>query len=194
MGLTRGAPPDLILDMKGHFCPVLLTYADWPGETIRIHTGFGNLSWGGETWTGAGTLVQFQMPYESGGLATSQATIHVAATIEDMIASRGANIRNREIVAHFATTTTPAGNVLKTTPLEDFFTGYFDSRTGSLTRSGGDLAHDMILGIGVGPSARASASITHNYEDQIAAYPGDTAGRHVQTANRLRFNPQTWPE
>jgi len=193
MGLTRGASAGLITDLGAHFCPVLLTYADWPGEEIRIHSGTGDLSWGGETWTGAGKLVQFQAPYESGGLATSEASVRVAATVEDMLAERGKVIRNRDVIVYFATTTTPGGNVLNTDPVE-LFSGYFDSRTGSLSRSGGDLAHDMVLGIGVGPSARASASITHNYEDQIAAYPGDTAGRHVQTANRLRFNPQTWPE
>lgn len=191
--VTRGASAGLIADLGGHFCPVLLTYADWPGETIRIHTGAGNIAWGGQTWMGAGKLVQFQAPEESGGLATSEATVRVAATVEAMLAERGKIIRNRTVAVYFATTTQPAGNVLKTEPVE-LFTGYFDSRTGSLSRSGGDLGHDMVLGLGVGPSARSSASITHNYEDQIANFPGDTAGRMVQTANRLRFNPQNWPE
>lgn len=193
MGLTRGASAGLIADLSIHFSPVLLIYADWPGEEIRIHSGAGDLSWGGETWSGAGKLVQFRAPFESGGLATSEASVQVAATVEDMLAERGKVIRNRSIIVYIATTTEPGGNILKADPVE-LFSGYFDSRTGSLSRSGDDLSHDMVLGIGVGPSARASASVTHNYEDQIAAYPGDTAGRHVQTANRLRFNPQTWPE
>tara|TARA_R110002073_G_scaffold147030_7_gene299698 strand:- start:1449 stop:1781 length:333 start_codon:yes stop_codon:yes gene_type:complete len=110
-----------------------------------------------------------------------------------MLAERGKVIRNRTLTVFFATTTTPGGNVLSQDPVE-LFTGYFDSRTGSLARSGDGLAHDMVLGLGVGPSARAAASITHGYEDQIAKFPGDTAGRHVQTANRQRFNPRTWPE
>jgi hypothetical protein len=142
---------------------------------------------------GAGNLVQFQAPVEDGGLATSEASVNVAATVEDMLAERGKIIRNRTIIVYFATTTTPAGNELKTEPVE-WFEGYFDSRTGSLSRSDGTLGHDMVLGLGVGPSARTSASITHNYEAQLAEFPGDTAGRHVQTANRLKYNPQTWPE
>ena len=189
--VSRGVSAGLIADLGAHFCPVLLTYADWPGEEIRIHSGTGDLSWDGHTWLGAGKLVQFQSPEESGGLATSEASVRVAATVEDMLGERGKVIRNRTMTVYFATTTEPAGNVLKTDPVE-FFTGYFDSRTGSLSRSGADLAHDMVLGLGIGPSARASASITHSYEDQIANYAGDTAGRHVQTANRLRYNPQTW--
>ncbi|HDZ80720.1 MAG TPA: hypothetical protein ENH56_05680 [Roseobacter sp.] len=193
MGLTRGATTALINDLKGHFHPVLLTYADWPGEEIRIHTGAGNLSWGGYTWLGAGKLVQFSAPQEAGGLATSEATVRVAATVENMLAERGKIIRNRNLTVWFATTTKGGGNILKADPVE-LFNGYFDSRTGMLTRADGGLAHDMVLGLGVGPSARASASITHSYEDQIAKYPGDTAGRHVQNANKLKFNPQQWPE
>jgi hypothetical protein len=193
MGLTRGATSGLIDDLKGHFHPVLLTYADWPGEEIRIHTGSGSLPWDGKTWLGAGKLVQFLSPMEFGGLATSEATVRIAATVEDMLAERGKIIRNRDIEVWFATTTTAGGNVLKTDPVE-LFTGYFDSRTGSLTRSGDDLSHDMVIGLGIGPSARSSASITHSYEDQIAKHPGDTAGRHVQNANKLRYNPQQWPE
>lgn len=193
MGLTRGASAGLIADLGGHFCPVLLTYADWHDGEIRLHSGAGDLSWGGETWLGAGKLVQFQAPEENGGLATSEASVHLAATVEAMLAERGKVIRNRPMTVYFATTTKPAGNVLKTDPVE-LFTGYFDSRNSSATRSGDELSHDMVLGLGVGPSARASASITHGYEDQIADYPGDTAGRLVQTASRLKYNPQTWPE
>tara|TARA_R110000751_G_scaffold65483_2_gene133945 strand:+ start:304 stop:885 length:582 start_codon:yes stop_codon:yes gene_type:complete len=193
MGLTRGATAGLIDDLKGHFHPVLLTYADWPGEEIRLHTGAGNLSWDGETWMGAGKLVQFTAPMEQGGLATSEATVRVAATVEDMLGERGKIIRNRDLTVWFATTTEAGRNVLKADPVE-LFTGYFDSRTGALTRSDGGLAHDMVLGLGIGPSARSSASITHSYEDQIAKYPGDTAGRHVQNANKLKYNPQQWPE
>ncbi|MGR3509421.1 MAG: hypothetical protein ACU0CQ_00875, partial [Sulfitobacter sp.] len=137
--------------------------------------------------------VQFTAPMEQGGLATSEATIRVAATVEDMLAERGKIIRNRDLVVYFGVTTKAGGFILDADPV-DLFTGYFDSRTGSLTRSDGGLAHDMVLGLGIGPSARASASITHSYEDQIAKYPGDTAGRHVQKANKLRFNPQQWPE
>jgi len=193
MGLTRGASAALLADLMGHFCPVLLTYADWPGEEIRIHSGVGALSWGGNTWNGAGKLVQFQAPEESGGLATSEASVRVAATVEDMLAERGKIIRNRTVTVWFSTTTEPGGSTLKTEPVQ-LFTGYFDSRTGSLSRSDGGLAHDMVMGLGVGPSARASASITHSYEDQLAKYPGDTAGRHVQNANKLKYNPQQWPE
>lgn len=193
MGLERGASASLIADLRGHFCPVLLTYADWPDETIRIHSGVGELLWAGEIWVGAGKLVQFQSPEESGGLATSEASVRVAATVKDMMAVRDKVIRNRAMTVYFGTTTEPAGNVIKAEPVE-LFTGYFDSRTGSIMRTESGLEHDMVLGLGIGPCARASATITHSYEDQISKFSTDTAGRHVQTANRLLYNPQSWPE
>lgn len=193
MGLTRGAAAGLVSALSGHFHPVLLTEADWPGEMIRVHSGAGEMSWGGFTWLGAGKLVQFQAPEEAGGLATSEASVKVAATVEDMLAERGKIIRNRSIRVWFGATTTAGGAILVADPVL-LFEGYFDSRTGSMTRAGEDLSHDMILGLGIGPGARLSASITHSYEDQIGKYPTDTAGRHVQNANKRRFNPQQWPE
>jgi hypothetical protein len=182
----------LITALGGHFYPVMLTQADWPGEMIRLHSGSGDLSWDGETWLGAGSLVQFRAPQESGGLATSEATVRVAATLDDMLAERGKVIRNRPIRVWFGVTTTPGGNVLAETPTP-FFSGYFDSRSGSMKRAGEDHAHDMVLGLGVGPGARSAASITHGQEDQAVRFPSDTAGRHVQNAIKRRYNPQQWP-
>ncbi|UWR30441.1 hypothetical protein K3758_02610 [Sulfitobacter sp. W002] len=193
MGLTRGASAALVSALSGHFHPVILTEADWPEEMVRVHSGVGTMTWNGQTWFGAGRLVQFQAPEEAGGLATSEASVKVAATVEDMLAERGKIIRNRSIRVWFGATTTAGGNVLVADPVW-LFSGYFDSRTGSMTRAGEDLSHDMVLGIGTGPGARLSASITHSYEDQISRYPTDTAGRHVQNAIKRRYNPQNWPE
>lgn len=193
MALTRGTPGALLALLAGHFHPVLLTYADWPGEEIRLHTGVGEMSWDGQTWLGAGSLVRFQAPEETAGLATDEGAVHVAATVEDMLAERGKVIRNRPIKVWFGATTTPGGNVLAADPVV-LFSGYFDSRKASLARSGENLSHDMVLGLGIGPGARSAASITHSYEDQIASFPGDTAGRQVQIAIRRQRNPQSWPE
>jgi hypothetical protein len=191
--LNRGSSAGLIASLSGHFNPVLLTEADWPGEMIRIQSGFGTIVWDARSWLGSGKLVQFIGPEEAGGLATSEAVIRIAATISDILAERGKVIRNRRVTVYFGTTTKPAGNVLVGDPIE-LFSGYFDSRSGSLTRTGDDLDHDMVLGLGIGPSARSSASITHSREDQIEKFPGDEAGRHVQTANKKLANPEEWPE
>lgn len=202
MALTRGVPAGLITALASHFHPVLLTEGDWPDGFVRVHTGTGTLSWDSKSWLGTGyagsdgeyaSLVDFAAPEEDGGLATSDATLRVAATVEGMLGERGKVIRNRDVRVYFGATTTAAGNVLVADPVL-IFTGYFDSRTFSLQRAGTDLSHDMVLGLGIGPSARAAASITHGYEDQITKYPGDTAGRQVQNAIKKALNPPVWPE
>jgi len=193
MALTRGASAALLSALAGHFHPVLLTEADWPGEMVRVHTGAGSISWDGKTWLGAGKLVDFAGPAEDGGLATADASIRVAATLEAMLAERGKVIRNRPVTVWFGATTEPAGTVLVGTPVP-IFHGYFDSREFTTSRDGENLRHDMTLGLGIGPAARSAASITHGPEDQKRAYPGDTAGRHVIHAIKRQANPPLWPE
>lgn len=201
MALTRGCSPDLIAALSGVFEPTLLIYADWPDGAVRIHSGQGDLSWNGETWTGAGytvggekvNLVEFQAPEEATGLATGDAAVRVAATLETVLSERGKVIRNREVAVYFGITTEPAGNELAAEPVL-LFTGYFDERNFTFSRDGEDFSHDMNLGLGIGPSARSAASITHNAEDQQAKYPGDTAGRQVINAIKNANNPPVWPE
>lgn len=193
MALTRGCSPELLAILAKHFHPVLLTEAGWSDGVANIHTGVGDLSWDGKTWLGAGNLVQLEAPDESGGIVTSEGSVRVAVDIATIMAERAKVIRNRSIRVWWGATTTAGGNVLAAEPVQ-FFTGYFDSRRGTVSRQGQDLSHDMILGLGIGPGARSKASIVHNYEDQIAKYAGDTAGRQVQIASRLKANPKTWPQ
>lgn len=194
MALTRGVPAGLITALSGHFHPVVMAEADWPSEMIRVHTGRGTIAWDSRSWLGTGRLVQFAGPQEGSGISTSEATIRVAETVETMLADRGKLIRNRDVTVWFGATTTPAGATLVAAPVL-LFTGYFDSRTFVVSMAGEeDLTHDMVLGLGIGPGARSKASITHGYEDQMAAYPGDTAGRQVQNAIKRALNPAVWPE
>jgi hypothetical protein len=42
----------------GNVTPALLAYFDFSGGEVRLWSGIGDLSWGGNTYTGAGDLVQ----------------------------------------------------------------------------------------------------------------------------------------
>ena len=192
MALRRGVSDTLRQVLTGHFHPVILTEADWPTGIERLHTGRGDMVWNGLTWMGVGSLVQFRGPEEAGGVATSEATVKVAATLATMFSMRGLVIRNRPVRMWFGATTTAGGNILATGPMPHF-AGYFDSRSMTFSADGEDRLHDMTLGLGVGPGARSGASVTHSYEDQIARYSGDTAGRQVQIAIRQGLNPRPWP-
>ncbi|MGI3168391.1 hypothetical protein ACRARG_04515 [Pseudooceanicola sp. C21-150M6] len=199
MALTRNAPAGLISALAGHFHPVMLIEAEWPDGTVRMHTGTGTLTWGGEDWSGTSvdidgalvSLVQLEIPAETGGLATGDAVAHVAARLEDVMDQRGKSIRNLPFTVWFGVTTERGGTTLVTDPVS-LFTGYFAGQSFRFSGQGMEFLHDMTLPLGTGPSARAKASITHGYEDQIAAYPGDTAGRQVQNAIKRARNPAVW--
>jgi len=201
MALTRGVSAGLISALADHFHPALLIEAGWPDGTIYMHSGVGELTWNGQTWTGMSaevdgrivSFVQIEIPEEAGGLATGDASVHVAGTREDLLAQKGKQLRNLELNVWFGATTETAGTTLVSDPVL-LFSGYYASQRFSFTGSINEFLHDMILGLGIGPSARAQASITHTYEDQIDAYPGDTAGRHVQHAIKRAVNPSVWPE
>ena len=196
MPLTRGASPALLSVLAGHFHPVLLAYADWPDGAVRAHTGVGTLAWGGQDWTGAGRLVDWSLPGEEMGAAAGDGSVRVAGPLDAILSEMGTPIRNRLVQVWLGAVTRPAGNVL-VTGVEPvlIFTGTFQGRGFSLSEEDrGDLTHDLDLALGMGPPVRARASLTHSYEDQIAAYPGDTAGRHVQHMTKKSYNPPVWPE
>ena len=200
MGLTRGAPAALIAALAGHFHPVVLMVADWPDQVVRLHSGVGDLTWGGNVYSGTSitrdgkliSLLRPDLPAEEGGLATGDASVRVAGPLDAIRAEKGVALRNRSFRVYFGATTERAGTTLVSDPVE-IFAGYFAGRSCSFSGGAEAFLHDMILQLGIGPAARARASITHGYEDQIAAYPGDTAGRQVQNALKRARNPSVWP-
>lgn len=194
MGLTRGVSAGLVTALGGHFHPVRLIEADYPGGMIRVHTGVGNLSWNTHTWTGLGHFVRFEGPVEmGGGVAADVGSIRLAATVDGILAERGKTIRGRLVTVYLGAVTKPAGNVLVDGTF-NAFSGYFDGRSFSLRKGGeGNFTHDLVLSLGNGPGARSRVEVTHSYEDQIAKYSDDTGFRHVQIALRKAQNPDPWP-
>ena len=71
--------------------------------------------------------------------------------------------------------------------------GFIDAVRDRTSREDGDLTCEVHVRLGVGPSARAGGRFLHSYEDQIAQFPGDTAGRHLAQA-REWGTAEMWPE
>lgn len=193
MALTRAASAALIAALAGHFYPVVLTRAEWPDGTEFRHSGFGDISWDGQTWSGLDPLSIGTLGREELGGDTEPGQLRVAGTLDEVMALRAKAIRNHAVEVFFGAVTEPAGATLAADPVS-LFLGYFDSRSITFTRTGDETLHDLVLGVGFGPSPRAGAVVTHGPEDQQAAYPGDTAGRHVIHALKRAFNPPIWPE
>jgi len=192
--MSRGATPGTVAALETPFFPALLVMADWPDGVERGHTGFGDLTWDGHTWTGLGPLVRWDVPEEGIGGWTPEASVRFAGALEALLDQMGTAVRGRAVQVWLALTETPGGNAIKagTTPFP-MFSGTFGSRKlERMARGMGDLTHDLSFGLVMGPPFRARVSVRHSHEDQIARYPTDTGFRHVQHAVKRASNPPVW--
>lgn len=64
--MSRGASTDFKnAAAAGVVYPALLAYFDFSGGAVRLHSGIGDLSWNGDTYTGAGDLAAVEAVQES---------------------------------------------------------------------------------------------------------------------------------
>lgn len=191
MGLTRDIHPDTLAALQGVFYPVLMIYLDWPDGAVRAHSGVGTIEWDGDAWLGVGEFGGIEIPAEAPGLAATQASLTLVGAPDDLFALLSAPIRNRHGEVLFAVTTEPGGNVLIGEPVS-LFAGYMDAMR-YRSRADDEITTSMVqVDLGSGPGARSMASVVHSYEDQIAQYPGDTAGRHLINVEAEAEN-LSWP-
>ena len=81
----------------------LLAYFDFPAGELRLWSGIGNLSWNSETWTGAGTLLNFSPPKTGTDLSSASATFSLSgASASILSAALAADYQNRACEAYFA--------------------------------------------------------------------------------------------
>jgi hypothetical protein len=187
--LKRGVPPEMLdILSAGPFYPVLLVSIDWPVNPVRLHSGVGTLAWNGHNWHGIGTLGNISAPDEALGLTHFGLELSLHGVPSDIWARADDTIRSREVRIWVGCTTTPGGNVLAAEPClaqQQFADGFEIEETPDGTAA--------ILRTAWGPSARAVLAAVHSYEDQIARFPGDTAGRHLIFAE-AKAGKLTWPE
>lgn len=125
----------MLTALSGVFNPVLLVYVDWPTAPVRVHSGVGNISFDGETWSGLGKYGDIIIPGEQAGIVSEKAELVVSGTIADLLQELNKDPRNKDVEIYFGITTEPAGNTLVGTP-NLLFTGYVDSIRFTLDRSG----------------------------------------------------------
>jgi len=191
MELTRGVDATLMTALAGTFYPVALVYLDWPGGAIRSHSGRGNITLDGNTFTGLAGVGSIEVPGEGMTFAASGALLRLIGATDDIYEYEDDAIRNRAAAIWSGAVTAPNGNTLVGIPCQ-VFAGYMDGLKFSETLADGTLQIGVELSLGTGPGARSRASVTHSYEDQIAAYPGDTAGQTlINLVDRMKV--LTWP-
>lgn len=181
MDLTRTIHPDTLAALQsGSFHPAMLVWLDWPGEALYVHSGSGQIAWNGNTYSGVSvgdrSFGRPDIPDDGPGLVPAEATLSLVVPSDAVDEVLDAQIRNLSAAIYFAVVTERAGSTLIGEPFE-LFTGHMDAISETAQRKDGVAQHIIRLGLGTGPSPRASASIVHSPEDQSRAYPGDTIGR-----------------
>jgi hypothetical protein len=175
--LVRTVDPALLSTLaQPVFFPIILVYIDWPGSPVYVHSNIGTVSFDGETWQGVGAFGDVDMPEEALGLASQAATLRLIGLPQELDDYLDDPVRNRDASIWFGTVTERSGNQLTGDPVE-IFSGYVDAMRDVFTSNDGEATRGVILSVAQGPSQRQRAEVYHTYEDQIAAFPGDTAGR-----------------
>lgn len=197
MGLTRTIHADTKAALQRVFYPIVMVHLDWPGGHVYAHSGAGTITWDGQSWLGVGKFGNIEVPGEAPGLAASQATLSLIGAPDALFDLLDAPIRNRPGEIYIALTTRPGGNILIGSPIS-LFSGYMDAMRYRLMSGEGDdgrtvLDHVVQIDLGSGPGARSASAVLHSYEDQIAKYPGDTAGRFLINIE-AETETMTWPK
>jgi hypothetical protein len=189
MPLSRGIGATLLAALSHPVrYPLLLIYIDWPSGAVRFHTNRPAITWSGETWTGAGHLADIRLPDGGSGFERQTGEISLVGSLSDVFASAGEAAKNRAVKVYYGQTTTPGGGTLIGDPFLRW-NGFVDAP--DVVMTGGQ--YRLRIQTASGPGAKSVGSISHNYEDQIAAHPGDIAGRHTALA-AANAEKLKWPE
>lgn len=193
MALEREVDPLTLVALGGVFYPVIMVRIDWPDGEVYANTNSKTITWDANSYTGVSFLGSLEIPEETGGIVTAEASLTIAGYLENLLDTTEINSRNRQVNIYVGLTTKVDGDTLVGDPVE-IFSGYLDENELIDAPSGNNRSHTLKYGISSGPSARASASINHTYEDQIGKYVGDTLFRHVIHAIARVNNPAIFPE
>lgn len=182
---------------KPAFFPVTLVSLDWPSGIARAHSGVGPLVWGGDTFNGVGNFGAITLPNETQSGAARRLVLSLYGAPADSLSDiNHEDLRGREGIVYAGAVSEAAGNSLIGEPAE-VFSGTIDVsrfRMSSEDVEGRDVLQTVIqVEVVSGPPLRRKASFYHTQEDQQAAHPTDTAGRHVQAAQTNAFR-RRWPE
>lgn len=163
--------------------PVILFEAEFASGWLRIWSGFGDLSWSSETWTGAGTLFSVSSVEETADTSAKGITVTLSGIPADMISLVLSDIRQGK-----------SGKV---------YLGFLNS-SGAII-SDPVLAFEGRLDIPALQEEAESATISISYEsrlidlqrtresrytneDQQRAYPGDVAFEFVPNLQEIQIN------
>jgi hypothetical protein len=160
------------------FFPAFLVFIDWPEDPVFAHSGVGDMSFDGQTWSGIGKFAQIVLPPEQNGTAASTAEFSLVGLPGELVDLVTADARDIDCAVWFGAVTERAGATLIGTP-EDVFRGRGDQLIESIARAETGRSRTVRLGSVTGPSQRLRSGFFHTSEQHQRTYPGDTFFRHT---------------
>jgi len=200
MELKRDSIPAALLtamaDLGGIY-PIVMVYLDWPNDTLRVHSGAGEITYDGHTWHGVGTLGGINSDGgEQSGLVQSEMAVSLSGILADKISwATDDDIRGRDMEVFFGLTTRPGKGPLVSDPYS-VFRGTMERPEFSSSGpddQGRETTVATVYGVS-GVPARADGEVVHSDADQQANYPGDTFFEHTGFATDVEIAPEVWPE
>lgn len=177
------------------FHPVIMVWLDWPGGSVRAHSGVGAITWGGETWAGVGQFGAVSVPDEAMGGVPVEFSVSLTCDLPELADYADAVIRQRPGAVYLGVTTTAGGNVLIGAPVS-LAAGTMDVLVlrQEVERSENQVVNLFTLTVTLttGPGYRSAVAVSHSHENQSRAYPGDTAGKMLVLAT-ASAEKTLWP-
>lgn len=175
--------------------PVFMVSLDWTSGPVYLNSSQADVTWNGNTFTGVGGFGN--IGGGAGGLTLAEQRVTMSLVFPELqgVTELAAPIRGRDVAIYLGLLLPSDFHRGVLTVVPDpvtVFLGRMDSGRIIKTKGdNGDVTNAFELEAVSGAPARDAANIYHSYEDQLSAYPGDTAGRHLWDVALLSLR---WPE
>lgn len=163
--------------------PIVLFQGSFASGDLHIWSGFGDLSWDSQTWTGAGTLMAISAIEETSEISAKGANITLTGIPSDMISLVLSDIRQNALGKVYLGFLDSSGGIIVDPYM--IFEGRLD--VSSLQESG-DTAS-----ISIGYESRLidlqrTRESRYTNEDQQREFPGDLAFEFVPNLQEIQIN------
>lgn len=154
--------------------PFLLFEAEFTSGTIRVWSGYGDLSWNSQTWTGVGTLGSVSAIGESSDIRANGITVMLSGVPSDMISLALGESRQGKIGRVYMGFMDSSNAVISDPYLA--FEGRLDVPS---IREDGDTSTITIAYESRLIDLQRSREIRYTHEEQIRLYPDDLGLEYV---------------
>ena len=109
----QGFSTQLLAELRSEVSHVLVFFhLDFDGGLLRLHTGLGDLVWGGNTWTGIGNIADIPNIEEGPGASPRAITLRASGLDSDILdAAFAEDYINRECILYMGALNTSGGLV-----------------------------------------------------------------------------------